>query len=174
MNIELTNIDDIKPYPHNPRKNDNTIDSLVESIRKYGWQQPIVVDNEGFIVVGHSRYAAAKKLNLVEVPVIWARDLTEKQSRAYRIMDNKSHDFTKWDIVELKFELEDLEDLDATGFSLKELDDILYPEAGLVGNDSKYNPEFHAIIECNSQEDLDMVKELLAQKGWQDCRTNIY
>ena len=104
MKVEYTDVRVIKPYPHNPRQNDRTIDKIKQSIERFGWQQPIVVDSDGVIVVGHSRYAAALDLGYDQVPVIWAKELTEKEARAYRIMDNKAHDWTRWDKEELKFE----------------------------------------------------------------------
>jgi len=174
MKIENTKIDLIKPYPHNPRKNDKTIVKVSKSIQKHGWQQPIVVDRDGVIVVGHTRYGAAKKLGLPEVPVIWARDMSEDQARAYRIMDNRSHDLTKWDIVELKAEMDDLPDLEATGFSLKELDDILFPEAGLIGKNEKYRTKNYVVIECDSMEDLEKVQGQIKEKGFLKCRKNYY
>jgi ParB-like chromosome segregation protein Spo0J len=174
MKIENTRIDLIKPYPHNPRKNDKTIVKVSKSIQKHGWQQPIVVDRDGVIVVGHTRYGAAKKLGLSEVPVIWARDMSEDQARAYRIMDNRSHDLTKWDIVELKAEMDDLPDLEATGFSLKELDDILFPEAGLIGKNEKYRTKNYVVIECDSMEDLEKIQSQIKEKGFLKCRKNYY
>lgn len=82
MRVEMVNISDIKPYKRNPRKNENAVDKVAESIKQFGWQQPIVVDKDGVIIVGHTRYKAAKKLGFTEVPVLWATDLTEEQVRA--------------------------------------------------------------------------------------------
>lgn len=68
MQVKTVSIDQIKPYENNPRDNSNAIDAVANSIKEFGWQQPIVVDNVGVIVVGHTRYLAAKKLGLLEVP----------------------------------------------------------------------------------------------------------
>ncbi len=169
MKIEQRPIDDIKPYPHNPRRNMDTIEKVKTSIRRYGFNQPIVVDKDMFIVVGHTRYAAAKGLGLFEVPVVIA-DLDEKQSRAYRIMDNKAHDYTRWDVIDLKKEIEDLPDVEATGFSLKQLDDILFPELILMGKDTKHKPEHSVVIVCKDREDLDDVEKQVREKGYKLCR----
>lgn len=174
MNITMTPIDQIKPYPHNPRKNSDTVEKLVRSIAQFGFNQPIVVDAEGVIVVGHTRYAAARELSMTEVPVIWARELSEAQARAYRIMDNKAHDYTRWDREELKYELDDLEDLTSTGFTLKELDEILYPELGLLGTNNTHQPRHRVIIECDNETDMADVEQQIINKGYSKCRTSWY
>jgi hypothetical protein len=91
MKIELRRLPDIKPYPQNPRVNDDAIDAVAASIREFGFRQPVVVDDEGVIVVGHTRWKAAKKLALDKVPVHVAKDLTPAQIKAYRIADNQTN-----------------------------------------------------------------------------------
>lgn len=109
MEIKKVKLDDIKPYDKNPRKNDDAVDAVAASIREFGWQQPIVVDREGVIIAGHTRYKAAKKLGVDEVPVVVAENLTEEQVKAYRLADNKTGDYSQWDNVLLLKELEELE-----------------------------------------------------------------
>ena len=87
MQIELRPIDQIKPYPGNPRQNDEAVDAVAASLKEFGFRQPIVVDAEGIIIVGHTRYKAALKLGLKQVPVHVATDLTPAQVKAYRIAD---------------------------------------------------------------------------------------
>jgi hypothetical protein len=120
LKIEVWSIDKPIPYARNPRQNEMTIDKVAASLKEFGWQQPIVVDQEGVVVVGHTRLAAAKKLEMTEVPIIVAKDLTKAQAKAYRIMDNRSHDDSKWDFEMLPLELVELRDmnfnLDLTGF----------------------------------------------------------
>jgi site-specific DNA-methyltransferase (adenine-specific) len=89
MLVEQQNIDEIKPYPHNPRHNDHTVDAVAASILAFGFRQPIVMDEEGVIIVGETRYKAAKKLGMTKVPVHVARGLTPEQCKAYGIADNK-------------------------------------------------------------------------------------
>ncbi len=134
MKIENTNIDALKPYDKNPRINSKAIDKVAESIEQYGFQQPIVVDKDMVIIAGHTRFQAAKKLGLQEVPVLVAAELTPEQAQAYRIMDNKSAEFAKWDDELLATELAEMfefnnEDLSLTsynsGFSELEIDKLL-------------------------------------------------
>jgi ParB/RepB/Spo0J family partition protein len=108
MQVQQIKITDIQPYQNNPRKNDRALDTVANSIEQYGFQQPIVVDKNMIIVVGHTRYRAAKKLNFTEVPVLIAGDLTEEQVKAYRIMDNRSNENARWDEDLLFQELEEL------------------------------------------------------------------
>ncbi len=84
LNIELRPIDTIKPYPANPRQNDNAVDAVARSLREFGFRQPVVVDADGVIIVGHTRYKAAQQLGLTHIPVHVA-DLPADKARAYRI-----------------------------------------------------------------------------------------
>lgn len=97
MKITTVKIDSIKPYGKNPRKNDGAVDAVAESIKEFGFRQPIVVDADNVIVCGHTRWKAAKKLGMKEVPVHVAADLTPDQCKAYRIADNSTRDLSSWD-----------------------------------------------------------------------------
>jgi len=92
MNIELRPLAEIKPYEKNPRINDAAVDAVAESIRRFGFRQPIVVDTDGVIVCGHTRWKAAQKLRLERAPVHVAKDLSPAQVRAYRIADSRLND----------------------------------------------------------------------------------
>src|SRR6516225_1610062 len=106
-------IDKPIPYARNSRKiPERAIDKVAASIKEFGWRQPIVVDSEGVIIVGHVRLLAAKKLGLHQVPVHVADNLTPAQVKAYRLMDNRSHEEADWDLDLLGPELEELRDLD--------------------------------------------------------------
>jgi ParB family chromosome partitioning protein len=108
MNIQWLNPNDITPYDNNPRKNEPAVSHVVESISRFGFQQPIVVDKNNVIIVGHTRYKAAKKIGLKTVPVLVAADLSEDQVRAYRLADNKTSEYAKWDDLQLSEEFRDL------------------------------------------------------------------
>lgn len=108
MNVQIVETSSIKAYGANPRKNDRAVDVVVNSIKEYGFQQPIVVDKTMTIIVGHTRWKAAKKLKLTQVPIIVADTLTEDQVRAYRLADNKTSEYAKWDDALLTGELRDL------------------------------------------------------------------
>jgi DNA modification methylase len=110
MNIQQTPIKSITPYAKNPRKNEAAVDKVAASIKEFGFQQPIVVDKDGVIIAGHTRYKAALKLGLIEVPVLYAVDLTDAQVKAYRLADNKTNEFAEWDMDLLVGELGELKE----------------------------------------------------------------
>src|SRR4051812_14940776 len=125
MHVEMRPIGSITPYEQNPRVNDAGVDAVAASLREFGWQQPCVVDEQGVIIVGHSRYKAALKLGMTEVPVHVAVGLTPAQASAYRIADNQTATLSQWDDGKLVAELMALQaagfDLDLTGFTTQDL-----------------------------------------------------
>ncbi len=125
MNVTERRIDEIRPYERNPRDNAAAVDAVAKSIEQFGFRQPIVVDKDGVIVAGHTRWLAARQLGLATVPVLVADDLTPEQVRAYRIADNQVGTLAKWDLPALKLELGELKqanyDLAPLGFSAGEL-----------------------------------------------------
>jgi DNA modification methylase len=146
MKVELWNINDVRPYAKNPRQNDQAVEAVATSLREFGFRQPIVVDKQGVIVVGHTRWKAAKQLNLEHVPVHVAADLTPEQARAYRIADNQTASIAGWDFQLLPFELAELQDADfdlsLLGFSSDELAQIMgdEPSEGLTDPDDIPEP----------------------------------
>jgi DNA modification methylase len=129
MKIEIRPLHEIFPYEKNARKiPQKAVDKVATSLQEYGWQQPIVVDNEGVIVVGHVRRLAALELGWHEAPVTVFQG-TAAQARAYRLMDNRSHESATWDLDLLAPELAELRSLDfdlgLTGFDVHELDTLL-------------------------------------------------
>lgn len=109
MEIRSVKIKEIKPYDRNAKKHDDTqINNVAESIRQFGFVQPIVIDSNGVIVIGHCRFEAAKQLKYAEVPCIMVDDLTPEQVDALRIVDNKTNE-SPWDIDLLTEELQDLD-----------------------------------------------------------------
>lgn len=141
MKIENADINTIKPYENNPRKlKDSAIEKVAMSLKEYGFRQPIVVDKDRIIVVGHTRYRASKKLGLKEVPITIADNLTPEQINAYRIADNRTAEESEWDSELLKMEIKDLEakdfKLDLLGFNEDQLNDMLFEEKqGLTDED---------------------------------------
>lgn len=128
--IELIDPDDLIPYQNNPKEHPQwQIDKLASSIKSYGFDQPIVVDQANEIIKGHGRLQAARKLGLDEVPVIQRDDLSQAKAKASRIADNKTHMDTGWDIDSLALEFEELEDEgfdpEETGFDPEEVDSII-------------------------------------------------
>jgi len=108
LKIKMMGLDEIKPYEKNPRKNGEAVKYVAESIKEFGFKVPVVIDNKGVIVAGHTRWKAAKKLGLDSVPCVVADDLTEKQVKAFRLADNKVGEFAKWDNGLLDAELFDI------------------------------------------------------------------
>ena len=153
MKIELWKITDVKPYPGNPRQNDDAVDAVAASLREFGFRQPIVVDVEGVIVCGHTRFKAAQKLGLEKVPVHVAKDLSPEQIRAYRIADNQTASLATWDYDLLPIELAGLKeanyDLALLGFDPDELAKLLDPTLrdGLTDPDDVPEPPDAAITQ---------------------------
>ncbi len=142
MKIEIRSLDQIQPYEKNARKiPQRAVDKVAASLQEYGWQQPIVVDKHGVIVVGHVRRLAALQLGWTEAPVHVAENLTPAQIRAYRLMDNRSHEEADWDLGLLAPELADLSalsfDLSLTGFNVAELDKVLPGPIRRRGSESR-------------------------------------
>ena len=145
MKVQLRPITSIRPYDRNPRLNDQAVDAVAASIREFGFRQPIVVDEEGVIIVGHTRYKAALKLGLDKVPVHVATGLTPAQIKAYRLADNQTASLAQWDYDLLPLELAELQkmnvDLDVTGFSAEEILRLLEPSTPVGLTDPDDIPE---------------------------------
>lgn len=153
MKIELWKLSEVKPYPGNPRLNDDAVDAVAASLREFGFRQPIVVDTEGVIICGHTRWKAAQKVGLEKVPVHVAKDLTPEQIRAYRIADNKTAELSDWNYDLLPIELGELQagdyDLGLLGFNQEELAKLLDPgvQDGLTDPDDVPAPPDEAITQ---------------------------
>ena len=154
MDIQEIDINKITPYINNPRKNLN-VDKVASSIKEFGFQQPIVVDKTNTIVVGHTRYEAAKKLGITKVPVQIA-DLSDTQAKAYRIADNRLNQDASWDTKLLNIEFNDLlskdYNLDSLGFTTDELDTLFL----------KSSEDADIGLNENIEEDLDLTQDTLS------------
>lgn len=135
MKVVEKKLSDIVPYENNPRDNSRSVNKVMESIRQFGFKVPIVIDKNGVIVAGHTRYEASKRLKLKTVPCIIADDLTDKQIKAYRLADNKVGEESLWMDDMLQKELSELEDFNMEDFGFKVSDDIFDDE-----DDSAPNP----------------------------------
>ena len=166
MQIENRTLSNIKPYKNNPRRSVKTIAKIVTSIKEFGFKQPLVLDKEGVIIVGHSRYLAAKELGLETVPCVIAKELTPHQIRAYRIADNRIAQDGEWDTDLLAIELSEINNSDfdftKTGFTQAELESlILDPISGTqsltsITEDSQrvQDPEFYeASVSAHTDEE---------------------
>ena len=173
MQIYDKRLDEIKPYENNPRHNDNAVDAVANSIREFGFKVPLVVDSDGVIVAGHTRYKAAKRLGLKTVPCLVADDLNEEQINAFRLADNKVGELATWDLGTLKVELDNIGEVDLSGMGF---DLTIHDEY----TDGKEFFERDENMGANKQEGNDEYNEFLdkfeTKKTTDDCYTpkNIY
>jgi len=129
MKVEMLELKKLRPYDKNPRINDKAVESVSKSIEKFGFNQPIVCNQDNIICVGHTRWKAASGLGLEKVPV-YKIPMSEEEFIAYNIADNRTSENAEWDEKLLSRLLKDLEDTDMsmlgyTGFSLDELEDLM-------------------------------------------------
>ena len=143
---EIVPIGEIRPYENNPRRNDGAVDAVAASIKNFDFNQPIVVDKNGVIIVGHTRYKAAQKLGMTEVPIIRADDLTEEQAKAYRLADNKTAELAEWDFAKLDEELAEL-DFDMSEFGF-DADSIDFDSEVAAKTESEYEEKEEQLVVC--------------------------
>lgn len=120
MDIVNRRLAEITPYENNPRFNDEAVDAVAASIQEFGFKVPIVLDSEGVIVAGHTRWKAALKLQLETVPCVVADDLSPEQIKAFRLADNKVAELAYWNEEALAKELEGIADIDMSAFGFGE------------------------------------------------------
>lgn len=124
MKIQEIEISKLRQYEKNPRRNDNAVPYVANSIKEFGFKVPIVVDRNNVIVAGHTRVKAAEELGMTSVPCVIADDLTDAQVKAFRLADNKTAEFSGWEWDLLAEELEGIEDIDMEDFGFTELPDL--------------------------------------------------
>ena len=142
VQTELVELSALKPYENNPRRNDDAVKPVAESIKAFGFKVPIVIDSDNVIVAGHTRYKAAQLIGLKQVPCIRASHLSPKQIKAFRLADNKVGEKSVWDKALLNAEvgsLLDAMDLSIFGFEIKQPkhdDGESTPGTGVAENDN--------------------------------------
>lgn len=155
MNIIDVELDKLKPYENNPRFNDEGVEKVANSIKEFGFKNPIILDKDNVIVCGHTRWKAAQKLGLKYVPCIIADDLTPEQVKAFRLVDNKTAEFSDWDMDALNQELANILDFDMSLFGfMDEMPDI---DLDITGNKYSTNiqiPQYEITGECPALEAL--------------------
>lgn len=171
INYTLKDTKSLKPYERNPRDNDKAVDAVAESIKEFGFLQPIVIDKDGVIAAGHTRLKAAEKLGLEQVPVVMADELTEEQIKAFRLADNKTAELADWNFVLLDEELASFEEIDMTKFGFDPLemadeaeaveDDYIEPDKlpGFAKPGGYYKLGEHRLI-CGDSTDKDVLGKL--------------
>lgn len=159
MNIIYKKLSEIKPYENNPRHNDVAVEQVANSIKEFGWKQPIVIDKSGVIVVGHTRYKAAERLGLTDVPCVIADDLTDEQIKAYRLADNKTGELSTWDFELLDIELDGVLDIDMSNFGF----DLNRSES--MENDSFYSDKVEGLF-YEPNEEKPKIEELVDENEY--------
>lgn len=165
MEIRNISLDEITPYPKNPRKNDQAVDSVAESIRQCGYVAPIIVDEDGVILAGHTRYKALKKLGRDKAEVLVKTGLTEEQKRKYRLLDNKTNELAEWDYDLLA------EELDGMDFGALELDWGLDAEVNELKErqEASFHETISVVIDCQTDEEAEEIFSRLNEEGYH-CR----
>lgn len=146
IEIKYIPIDDIKPYINNPRLNEEAIPYVMNSIKEFGFKNPIILDKNNVIVAGHTRLESAKRLDMKEVPVIYADDLTKEQIKAFRLADNKVAEKSLWNYTKLDEELENILDIDMSMFDFENIEETNLDDF-FEDNDNKKEKE-SKLIEC--------------------------
>ena len=166
-------LSELKPYENNPRINDEAVDDVVESIKQCSYIAPIIIDEDGVILAGHTRYRALKKLKRKEAEVIVKAGLTEEQKRKYRLLDNKTAELAGWDLDLLADELEGLDfgDLDLD-WGIK-ADEEEQPGEEKPGNFAKsefeYSQQYGVTVILSSEAEQEECCNELRGMGY-DCR----
>jgi len=158
MKIKLQDIGSVQPYEQNPRINDSVVDAVAASLREFGFRQPVVVDAENVIIVGHARYKAAVKMGLPKIPVHVATDLTPEQVVAYRLADNKTGELSEWDFALLEAELEKIADIDMEMFGFGDFES----EGGGPPEETAIKSVFQVVVECADEKEQREVFDILA------------
>ena len=168
MQVKMRPIDELIPFEKNPRKNQK-VGKIAQSIKEYGFTQPIVVDEEDVVVIGHTRLMASKELGLKQVPVV-TKKLNDEQIKALRIADNRLNEDSEWDYFLLGDELKELLDLqfdlELTGFEKTELENLLdfdTENEDLEFNDLVVEQDKYSKSIVFSWEDLDKYQHIMAQ-----------
>ena len=168
MQVEMRPINDLIPFEKNPRKNQK-VGKIAQSIKEYGFTQPIVVDENDVVIIGHTRLMASKELGLKKVPVL-KQKLTEEQTKALRIADNRLNEDSEWDYFLLGDELKELLnlkfDLELTGFEKTELENLLdfdTENEDLEFNDLVVEQDKYTKSIVFSWEDLDKYQDIMAK-----------
>lgn len=166
-NVVWKDPNELTPYEKNARKNDATVPYLVNSIKRFGFRVPLVIDAKGVVVCGHTRLKAALNIGMKKVPCVVADDLTNAEIKAFRLADNKIAEMSGWDFEALDLELEDLKidfDGDMIDFGFGENADKTEHDS-----DKKIKENFEIIVECTDERDMQEKYEDLLERGY-TCR----
>ena len=162
MEIIYKNINELHPYENNPRKNDSAVEAVAASIKEFGFKVPVIIEKNGTIVAGHTRYKAAKKLKMKEIPCIVADDLSDEQIKAFRLADNKVGELADWDFDLLSDELDGIFDIDMSEFGFEDS----------INNDwFEREEKDYSAREDGNEEYNEFIEKFKTKKTTDDCYT---
>ena len=170
MEIVNKNIDELIPYAMNQKEHpQEQIDKIASSLNQFGFKQPIVIDSNNEIIVGHGRFEGAKKLNLKEVPCLVADDLSDAQIKAYRLADNKLNE-SEWNEDFVNLELQVLDEMnfdysDLMDFNFDDEEEDFEPDL----KEQNYQEKIEIIVECEDEQQQEHIYNDLMEKGYK-CR----
>lgn len=175
MQIIEKKIEELIPYENNPRKNENAIQFVANSIKEFGFKVPIVIDKNNTIVAGHTRLLASKKLGIEKVPCIIADDLNEEQVKAFRLADNKVAEFSEWNRELLKKELNELfekYDMNEFGFpvQIEDIETDIFPEQEISAELGEANN--YVVLEFMTEAEWEEAKKIFNLKEVYTNRKN--
>lgn len=167
LNIVYKNIKELKPYKKNAKKHSKEqVEQIANSIKEFGFTQPVIIDKNNCVVAGHGRILGAKKAGLKQVPTVTLEELTEEQIKAYRLVDNKLNE-SDWDFSLLDEELENLTediDMDLFGFDIDMSDEEL--ERAIKEVKFKTKEKHLVIVSCKNEQQTLELERKLKQKGY--------
>lgn len=169
LQIIYKDINDLQMYENNPRKNSDAVQYVMNSIQQFGFKNPIIIDKDNMIVCGHTRYKAARRLKMAQVPCIMADDLTDDQIRAFRLADNKVAEMATWDYerLEQEFALIDPLEFDIADFGF--FPDYEPDEEEEEEDDDESvatsEPSYVLVIDCESKKEQKDIYERLLKMG---------
>lgn len=169
MEIQEIKLEELKPYKGNPRKNDEAISYVAESIKQFGFKVPIIIDKKNNIICGHTRYKAAKELKMNIVPCIVSNDLSEEQIQAFRLVDNKVSEKSEWDFDLLNEELENILDIDMSifDFDIGQSEKEIEESSEMIGmNSFNYQEQYGVIVICKNEVEQEQIYNELQEKGY--------
>ena len=169
MEVIERKLAEIIPYENNPRNNEDAVDKVAESLKEFGWQQPIVVDSDGVVIAGHTRLKAAQKLGMETAPVVVADGLTDEQVRAYRLADNKTAEFAGWNFEMLDAELFEIDqiDMEKFGFDMEQFTDAITDGREFFERQNRHDTD----REEGNDEYNEFLDKFEAKKTTDDCYT---
>lgn len=176
--IELIHKDKIKPYENNPRNNTQAVSKVAESIKEFGFTNPLILDKDYNIIAGHTRFKAGQTLGIIEYPCIIINDLSEAQTQALRLIDNRTAEYAEWDTDLLNKELQDLLDKDYSKDLLEFFDfptetDIIETDLIEKLSDIEYTPKLEKAPAIKELIDTELYDELILKIENADIATDL-